>query len=692
MDRNLGLVLDSRYEIVELIGIGGMADVYKATDIMENKTVAVKILKTEFAKNEEFLRRFRNESKAIAVLSHPNIVKVYDVGFTANLQYIVMEYIDGITLKEYLEHQKFLKWKEAIYFINQILKAVQHAHDKGIVHRDIKPQNIMLFTNGSIKVMDFGIARFARQDGKNMSEKTVGSVHYISPEQASGGLTDDKSDIYSIGAMFFEMVTGEKPFDGDTPVEIALCHISSLPPIPSEIMGDIPKGFDEIILKAMEKNPEKRYQSAASMIRDFDAVKKNPEVTFGYVFVRKPVVTEDTVIMNPVQKPAPEKKENIIKKSISASFPIIKKPKTVAELADEIEEEQEDEVIEYTRKPSFIVSMLLGVTVAFVIAAAVFITIMIFDNLNIQKTDRVMPNLIGMEFTIAQENYDFIRFVIDQDYSDEYPAGYIIDQEKNPGRTIADKEKIDVVVSLGPELVAVPNVTNLSYETASETLENLGFTVVRVDEFHDTIINEFVVSTNPVAMELLTLGSQVTVSVSVGPIDQEVTVPNVLGLMEEEARTVMQEAKLTPIFVPKNSVEPAGTVISQEFLAGTIVKRGDEVQIAISTGEVRDGAAALTIKVPKLLSGEDYNAGFIIDAYVEGSLRGSRTIDNINDISSFILEVEGEGVKEVEIRVTSLATYNTEVLGVFEVDFEEGVQLAELDFFPNALFNAEKDE
>lgn len=221
MDKNIGKKLDGRYEITELIGEGGMADVYKAVDVVDNKTVAVKILKKEFAESEEFLRRFRNESMRIAVLSHPNIVKIYDVGFSEKIQFIVMEYIDGITLKEYMENEKILSWKDAVHFVTQILRALQHAHERGIVHRDIKPQNIMMFTDGTIKVMDFGIAKFAREEGKTATDQAIGTVHYISPEQARGDITDAKSDLYSVGVMLYEMLTGQKPFDTDNPVSIA---------------------------------------------------------------------------------------------------------------------------------------------------------------------------------------------------------------------------------------------------------------------------------------------------------------------------------------------------------------------------------------------------------------------------------------------------------------------------------------
>ena len=282
MDKYIGKKLDGRYEITELIGVGGMAEVYKGVDVIDNKPVAIKILKKEYAENEEFLRRFRNESKAIAVLSHPNIVKIYDVGFSDKLQYIVMEYIDGITLKEYIEDEKVISWKETVHFVIQILRALQHAHDKGIVHRDIKPQNIMMFSDGTIKVMDFGIAKFAREEGKTATDQAIGSVHYISPEQASGAVTDAKSDIYSVGAMMYEMLSGRKPFDSDNPVAIAVMHMHDIPERPKAVNGDIPDGLEEIVLKAMEKAPEDRYRNTGEMIADIEKFKANPNMVFGY--------------------------------------------------------------------------------------------------------------------------------------------------------------------------------------------------------------------------------------------------------------------------------------------------------------------------------------------------------------------------------------------------------------------------
>ncbi|MEG1774409.1 MAG: protein kinase, partial [Oscillospiraceae bacterium] len=285
MDNLIGKKIEGRYEITELIGVGGMANVYKAIDVTDGKTVAVKLLREEFYSNEELLRRFKNESKAIAVLSHPNIIKVYDVCFSHKMQVIVMEYVDGITLKEYIEQQGALPWKDALHFTVQILRALSHAHDKGIVHRDIKPQNVMLLSDGQIKITDFGIARFARSEAKTLTDRAIGSVHYISPEQARGEHTDQRADIYSVGVMLFEMLTGQLPFDADSPVSVALKQIQLEAPTPRSIKPDIPEGLEEITVRAMQKKPELRYQSAGDMLRDIESFKQNPSAHFEYQYL-----------------------------------------------------------------------------------------------------------------------------------------------------------------------------------------------------------------------------------------------------------------------------------------------------------------------------------------------------------------------------------------------------------------------
>ena len=367
MDNYIGKRLDGRYEITELIGQGGMANVYQATDVLDNRIVAVKILKREFSESDEFLRRFRNESKAIAVLSHPNIVKIYDMGFSEKLQYIVMEYIDGITLKEYIDSERVLNWKDAVHFIIQILRALQHAHNRGIVHRDIKPQNIMLLTDGTIKVMDFGIAKFAREESMTATDQAIGTVHYISPEQARGDVTDEKSDIYSVGVMFYEMLTGQKPFDTDNPVSIAVMHIKNIPVRPRDINPNIPSGLEEIIMHAMEKDAENRYQTASDMIRDIEAFKQNNQIIFGYYSV--PLVQQRAAEGSRMQYGMPPQQP-------AAPMQPQQQPEYLPEEPDDDGDDYE-EPDEYDepepKQKSLVVPILPAVTVVVIVVAAVFI-------------------------------------------------------------------------------------------------------------------------------------------------------------------------------------------------------------------------------------------------------------------------------------------------------------------------------
>lgn len=282
MDKYIGKRLDGKYEIHNLVGVGGMACVYRAYDRVEDRWVAIKILKDEFSNNSEFLRRFRNEAKAITVLSHPNIVDVYDVSFGDRLQYIVMEYIDGITLKQYIDQEGVIRLDEALHFTTQILMALEHAHEKGIIHRDIKPQNVMLLQDGSIKVTDFGIARFSQSETQTMTDKAIGSVHYIAPEQARGDYITDKADIYSVGVMLYEMTTGRLPFVADNAVSVALMQLQAKPVMPRELNPSLPRGLEQITMRAMEKSPVDRFQSAGEMLDDIDRFRRNPGIVFHY--------------------------------------------------------------------------------------------------------------------------------------------------------------------------------------------------------------------------------------------------------------------------------------------------------------------------------------------------------------------------------------------------------------------------
>ncbi|MGN0578040.1 MAG: Stk1 family PASTA domain-containing Ser/Thr kinase, partial [Ruminiclostridium sp.] len=449
MDKNIGKKLDNRYELLELIGVGGMADIYKAMDIIEERIVAVKILKNEFAASEDFLRRFRNESKAIALLSHPNIVKIYDVGFTDKIQYIVMEYIDGITLTEYIERQGVLKWRDAVHFTLQILRALQHAHDRGIVHRDIKSQNVMLLADGTIKVMDFGIARFNRETDKTMSEKAIGSVHYISPEQARGEMTDEKSDIYSVGVMLYEMLTGVKPFDGDNPVSIALKHMQAVPKRITEINSSIPEGLEEITVKAMQKEPSKRYQTAGEMIKDIEEFKKNPAIIFEYKYFS---TDGSTKYFDKVVPDAPKKPKKQVQIDDDEGY----------DDDDDDFDDYDDEYYEKRRR-SPVLPILFALATAFVIMTAWLIYTVVTQNVDdIQSAsgeEVSMPTLVNLTWDEVLEQYNDYNFIPTTKYSSEYAKNVVMEQSVMPGRKIKKNQAVEVVVSNGQKLVEIADYT-----------------------------------------------------------------------------------------------------------------------------------------------------------------------------------------------------------------------------------------
>ncbi len=410
MENYVGKRLDGRYEIIEIIGVGGMAVVYKAFDNIDNRIVAVKILKDEYLTNEEFRRRFKNESKAIAVLSHPNIVKVFDVSYGDRLQYIVMEYVEGITLKEYISQQGTIEIREAIYFVTQILRALQHAHDKGIVHRDIKPQNIMLIADGTIKVTDFGIARFARSDTKTMTDSAIGSVHYISPEQAKGSVMDAKTDIYSVGVVLYEMLTGKLPFQSENAVSVALMQLQSEPEKPRNINPDIPVGLEQIVMRAMQKNPNDRYQSASEMLMDIDEYKKNPNIKFDYSYY---VDRQPTKYIPSAQEIAREYQKQVSRPAQQPTQP----PRAPRQNRSE----QEKKAAAARKRTLVVLASLLA-------ALAIFAAVLV--HLYAKSGNRVdVPYLVGKNLqaeVLGQEAYEDFELVYEYDEDiDEFTIRYV---------------------------------------------------------------------------------------------------------------------------------------------------------------------------------------------------------------------------------------------------------------------------
>ncbi|MCD7824343.1 MAG: Stk1 family PASTA domain-containing Ser/Thr kinase [Oscillospiraceae bacterium] len=587
MDKFIGLKLDGRYQITELIGVGGMSDVYKGIDIMENRTVAVKILKREFSENEEFVRYFRNESRAIAVLSHPNIVKIFDVGYEHDLQYIVMEYINGITLKECIEQKGMLQWRECVHYTIQILRALQLAHDRGIIHRDIKPQNVMLLADGTIKVMDFGIACFSRQNAGTGTERTMGSVHYVSPEQARGERTDERGDIYSVGVMMYEMLTGRKPFDGETPVAVAMKHMSEEPVPPSQYNSNIYKGLEEIVLRAMEKEPTKRYQSASGMIRDIEAFKNDQSVTFGY-------------FDEPIKRPEQQSglldgiKTSVTKKR--ASKPKVKKEKPKPEPEPEPEEEYpeedyDDDDDDDRPRHNFVLPILAAMTVTVIIVATLFMANVImgaFQTTASSSNDYTMPNLIGLNYYEARSLYPEIQLVASEEYSSDYESGIIMEQEKAEGRIVKVGDAIKVTVSKGTRTVTIPDVVNYHYSSAYAALTGESLTVTRVEIESDDVSSGYVVKTDPVAYSTVEEGTTVKVYVSIGPSVEDTTVPSLVGKTVSEAQMLLEDNYLVAKTQYVESSEEAGIVIDQSIEAGETVTRNTTVTIYVSDGTVTE--------------------------------------------------------------------------------------------------------
>lgn len=656
MDQNIGKKLDGRYEIVELIGVGGMADVYKATDIIDDKTVAVKILKNKFADNEDFLRRFRNESKAIAVLSHPNIVKILDVNFTDKIQYIVMEYIDGITLKEFMEQQGVLKWKDAIHFTVQILRALQHAHDRGIVHRDIKPQNIMLFQDGTIKVMDFGIARFAREEGKTLSDKAIGSVHYISPEQARGEITDEKSDIYSVGVMLYEMLTGQKPFDGDNPVSVALMHMQYTPKNPKAINDTIPEGLEEIVLRAMQREPEKRYHSASEMIKDIDEFKKNPSIVFEYKYLGDS--EGSTKYFTKVESPAPKKKAK-------------PKPKPKPEPEYEDDDDDDDDDDEPSKVHSF-VGILLAITAAVVIVVAFFIAAIFMKRFDEKVPEYTMPNLIGMDYYDAKADYPNLKInIISSNEYTEYEKNQIFYQDLDPGRSYKQGGECNVKVSAGIKMVSVPDVYTLEYKVAQNQLLNEGFTPV-VKWISDNLTADYVVRTSPGKNELVSPGSTVTIFVSMGPDEKNFFMPNVLTQNIEDAKRLLESEEYGLIVKVEDidSAEPAGTVVGQSIPEREITKPKTEVVLQVSSGESPATTVDFTLNIPY-----GSNGSFTFRMYIDGEVVNETKKDNISYVNDVTMSVTNRGLKTVIAEIEYNETGKRAKLASYSVDFVNGTIL-----------------
>lgn len=566
MDRFLNTKLDGRYQIIEKTGEGGMAIVYRAIDTMTDMVVAIKILRDEYLQDEEYRQRFRNESRAIAVLSHKNIVKIYDVCDKPDIQYIVMEFIDGITLKEYILQQGVLTWKESVHFTTQILKALQHAHDRGIVHRDVKPQNIMLMENGDIKVTDFGIACFSEAQNVQKANRTIGSVHYIAPEQASGAQTDARADIYSVGVILYEMLTGVLPFDADETVKVAVMHLQADPVLPRKVNPSIPEGLEEITMQAMQKDPTCRYQRAADMLMDIEDFKRDPDIKFEYRYM-----TDD----------APTRYINAIYNTRKM---------------------QEEE--EYEREKSPVIPVLAGIAVAFITVALVMVWL-VFDESGIfvpnSSATSNVPNFIGSNYEEVTNNpeYSYI-FHIEWDFSNDYAENLIMNQSPKSGKNVYNNSTITLTVSKGVERLLVPEFDKKPYSEYSEECIKLNIVPNKIEVYDDTVAKGYVINTNPLPRSDISEGAPVEIYVSLGPKPDILTMPNCQNLLYTDAKTKLSGMGITSIIAEEvDSEKPAGTILSQEPSAGTQIFEGETaVKFTISNGNAPVSDVKLSFDLP----------------------------------------------------------------------------------------------
>ena len=608
MDKYIGKRLDGRYEIHELLGVGGMAYVYKAYDNIEKRWVAIKILKEELAGNSDFLRRFRNESKAIAVLSHPNIVKVYDVSFGDRIQYIVMEYIDGITLKQYIEQQGEIKWREALYFTVQILRALQHAHEKGIIHRDIKPQNIMLLEDGTIKVTDFGIARFSQAETQTMTDKAIGSVHYIAPEQARGGYINDKADIYSVGVMLYEMLTGQLPFVADNAVSVAIMQMQAEPTPPSRINPSIPKGLEEITMHAMEKNPAQRFPSAADMLEDVERFRRNPEIVFHYdeQVDRAYAGTSADIYGNVQQNAAPQKYN------------------------DNYEYEEEYVRSQNGARASNIIKGIVAAVIVFALVAGGIFGWRYLQNLttstNKTSDEIILPNFVGMIYdTDIKDNPDYADFTFEITYGNvpSKQPGEVLRQTPAAGINVKKGKTVSLTVNGEAEQVVVEDVKGYKQQDAYDALKALNLSPkIQAVADDDTAVG-YVVKTDPAAGSTVSTGTTVTIYVSSGPSTESAVIPNIVGYQYSTAKEELEAAGfVVTAEYDDESDKDENTVLSVSPNEGEKAKKGSVVTVTVSSGKGAQKDVYYDIPLPGGVSDD-----LTMKIYVDGTLIETRTVN-----------------------------------------------------------------
>ena len=650
MDQYIGKMLDNRYEILERIGTGGMAVVYKAKCHRLNRLVAVKILKSDLAQDEDFRRRFNAEAAAVAQLSHPNIVSVYDVSRGGDTEYIVMELIDGITLKQYMEKRGQLNWRESLHFITQIMRGLSHAHSRGIVHRDIKPQNVMVLRDGSVKVADFGIACL-ENSAQTLTQEALGSVHYISPEQARGDRTDARSDIYSAGVVLYEMLTGRLPFEGDSAVSVAIQHLSSIPLAPREINPDIPEQLELICMKAMAPDLDRRYPSADAMIADLEAFRKNPGVSLDFEL-------EDLRPEESDEPTRPLRTASILSGSNGQSG---HRPARESERERRRYDDYDDDYDRPRRGSNKRNTALIGVAVVLAVAVIVVLFRTILGSFGTAPTSYVVPDLLGCTEEEAKELPEIKDiFKIDvqgTEFSDKYEKGEICRQDPEEGEERqGDNLVIKVWVSDGEDTGEMINVVGQSQRGAETLLKNLAdkydLTIEAPEElmvYNDEVEAGCVISSDPEEGETLHKGDTITLVLSKGK--QPIPLVNFVGVQLETALGQLEGLGLNPDDVTvtdEYSDKPVGEIIRQTPDAGAEVQPGDKITFVVSKGpenggEAGTGSTTVTIPLPT-----DREQAYL-ELYQDGRLIYEGEVDCT--VGSFTREIEGSGSSKVEAYV-----------------------------------------
>ena len=690
MDQYIGRLLDGRYEILEIIGTGGMAVVYKALCHRLNRLVAIKILKDEFSRDEEFRRRFHAEGEAVAMLSHPNIVQVYDVSSSDNANYIVMELIDGISLKQYMENKGVLNWKETLHFSMQIAKGLEHAHGRGIVHRDIKPHNVMVLKNGSVKVMDFGIARVMNKSN-TLTKEALGSVHYISPEQAKGGHTDNRSDLYSLGVVMYEMMAGRPPYDGESAVAVAIQHINGGALLPSEYNPNLPKGLEQIIMKGMSLEIKDRYVSATEMLGDMEEFRKNPAITFQYRSVlddaTRTIPTGETVRTLAEKKAQARTATRASTESVSLrtrnGAPAQNRPaasvsvrsgtgenETIRRAQQRRKEEEKRKAEERSRIATTAIVICSAVAM---IAIAVFL-IALFNGKLLNKEMNLVevPYLEGEMYTegFAAKHSDFkIRFQ-PQQYSDAHMEGQIMHQEPAGGTKVQKNSDLWLTISMGkePEVKLMENVIGFSWDQVEALLKGQGYeTLIRNESSYVYDVGE-VIRTDPAAGTELTAGQTIKLWVSNGPDIIEEPMPNVMGLTVSRAKELLNQQGFKNLkIVPVESLRPKDEVVHQSVRKDTKTDITAEITLQISLGpdetvpvvtapkeEVTEPEDQQTITASIAFSIPDREEPYILSIFrVKGDDRSA--VMEAQEIhpgtASFMLTLTGTGTQYFEIYI-----------------------------------------